>query len=442
MRAVLAISMLLACLPCHQQIVERWAASPMANSFGLVDVASETGGRFLHRASNTEFRVAPRDGSLELVWRGQRQRLDFFIGSRRVGRSFGFEDAGYLYQAPVGFYAARHAWDMAPGYENDATPDFSRPITPECLFCHANGPGTERGTVNRVASLGAIERIGCDRCHGDGRAHASRPGRDNIVNPARLAPRARDSVCEQCHLAGDVRITQPGRPLSSYRPGEDLSNFVAVFNAGPARRGTRVNSHAEALAASRCRQQSAGKLWCGTCHSPHGRAASYRETCLGCHSCADSKRNNEDCVTCHMPKFESSSGGHTTWTDHSIPRRSLRAQPVASGGLKAYYEGTDTPRNLGLAYAELHQIERAWPLLRSAAGSRPRDPDLYTRIAMILEADGRTAQAIGLYRQSLELNPDQYTAVVRLAKLLAGQGSKSEAAALERRAKILLPRGR
>ena len=95
-----------------------------------------------------------------------------------------------------------------------------------------------------------------------------------------------------------------------------------------------------------------------------------------------------------------------------------------------------------LADAELKQIERAWPLLRAAADSRPADPDLYTRVAMILEADGRTAQAIDIYRHSLELNPDQYTAIVRLAKLLAGRGDKAEAASLERRARILLPRGK
>ena len=58
---------------------------------------------------------------------------------------------------------------------------------------------------------------------------------------------------------------------------------------------------------------------------------------------------------------------------------------------------------------------------------------------MLLEADGRTAQAIDIYRHALDLNADQYTAVVRLAKLLARQGAKTEAAALERRAKILLP---
>jgi hypothetical protein len=151
---LLAVSILLVCRPCHQEIAKRWAASPMGSSFGLVDAAKESGGSFSHAASRTEFRIAPRDGSLELAWNGQRQRLDFFVGSRRVGRSFGFSEGGYLYQAPVGFYGARHVWDMAPGYENDAKPDFSRPITPECLFCHASGARAEHGTLNRVASLG------------------------------------------------------------------------------------------------------------------------------------------------------------------------------------------------------------------------------------------------------------------------------------------------
>jgi hypothetical protein len=439
---LLAVSMLLVCRPCHQQIADRWTASPMGHSFGLVDAAKETAGRFTHAASKTEFHIAARDGYLELLWSGQRQRLDFFIGSRRVGRSFGFSENGYLYQAPVGFYAARRAWDMAPGYEKDVVPDFSRPITPECLFCHASGARAEPGTLNRVASLSAIEPIGCERCHGDGGAHAAHPRRDNIVNPARLASRARDSVCEQCHLAGDVRLAQAGKSLASYRPGAELSEFVAVFTAGTPRRGIRVNAHAEALAASRCRQQSAGKLWCGTCHNPHLQTASYRETCLGCHSCSDARRNREDCVQCHMPKFESPSGGHTTWTDHSIPRRAVRMDSSHSTELKPYYDGADTPRNLGLAYAELNQIEQAWPLLRAAADSRPADSELYIRVAMILEADGRTDQAIGIYRHSLELSPDQYTAVVRLARLLAAKGDKAEAATLERRAKILLPRGK
>ena len=64
---LLAASILLVCRPCHQEIADRWAASPMGGSFGLVDAAKETGGRFSHLASNTGFRIAPRDGSLELL---------------------------------------------------------------------------------------------------------------------------------------------------------------------------------------------------------------------------------------------------------------------------------------------------------------------------------------------------------------------------------------
>src|SRR3954470_1441106 len=99
--------MLLACRPCHQDIVNRWIASPMGSSFGLVKAATESPGRFSHPASHTEFRIEPRDGGLDMLWSGRRQRLDFFIGSRRVGRSFGFSEDGYLYQAPVGYYAGR-----------------------------------------------------------------------------------------------------------------------------------------------------------------------------------------------------------------------------------------------------------------------------------------------------------------------------------------------
>ena len=329
---LLAASVLLLCQPCHGEIAERWAASSMGHSFGLVDASQESPGRFSHPASKTEYRIAPRDGSLELLWKGQRQRLDFFIGSRRVGRSFGFDDDGYLYQAPVGFYADRHAWGMAPGYENDAKPDLSRPITPECLYCHASNARAEPGTLNRVASLSGIAPITCDRCHGDGRQHAANPQRNHMVNPARLAPRARDSICEQCHLAGDVRFAQAEKSLENFRPGADLAEFIAVFTAGAPRRGARVNAHAEALAASRCRQQSADKLWCGTCHTVHGQRTSYREICLNCHSCADPQRDAQECVTCHMPKFESASGGHTTWTDHSIPRRAVASGAVTPAG--------------------------------------------------------------------------------------------------------------
>ena len=87
------------------------------------------------------------------MWPGGKVDLTFFIGSRRMGRSFAFEYKQHLYQAPVGYYANRHAWDLAPGYERDSAPDLTRPITPDCLYCHATRATLESGTLNRYREI-------------------------------------------------------------------------------------------------------------------------------------------------------------------------------------------------------------------------------------------------------------------------------------------------
>src|SRR5439155_1116099 len=126
-----------------------------------------------------------------------------------------------------GYYAARRAWDMAPGYERDPKPDFSRPITPECLFCHASGARAEPGTLNRVASLGAIEPIGCERCHGEGSAHAARPKRDNIVKPACNAmPAPTPSATARTASSATCRSSSP--PAEVTPRGPITPSHVAV----------------------------------------------------------------------------------------------------------------------------------------------------------------------------------------------------------------------
>src|ERR1041384_4397703 len=118
----------LVCADCHQQLVERYARTPMANTSGLVNAASESPGKA------GPYTITP---ALSLVWPGGRVDLSFFIGSRRMGRSFAFEYQHHLYEAPVGYYANRGSWDLAPGYERDSAPDLTRPITADCLYCHA-----------------------------------------------------------------------------------------------------------------------------------------------------------------------------------------------------------------------------------------------------------------------------------------------------------------
>ena len=294
---MLLLAAALACVDCHREIVERYARTPMANTSGPVRPADEVAGK-----AGRQFTITP---DLELLWHGGRVQLTFFIGSRRIGRSFAYEHQGRLYQAPVGYYANRQSWDLAPGYERDARPDLTRPIMPDCLFCHATRAAPEPGTLNRYRQI--VNGIQCARCHGDSVDHRE------LVNPRKLPARARDSICEQCHLAGEVRIAQAGKRVEDFRPGGDLSQFIEVFTATG--KGVAVNGHAAALAASRCKQASGDRLWCGTCHNPHQATASYAAVCRTCHTAAHTKA---DCIGCHMPKAKAYDGGHTVFTDHSI----------------------------------------------------------------------------------------------------------------------------
>ncbi|MEO7144613.1 MAG: multiheme c-type cytochrome [Bryobacteraceae bacterium] len=457
---LLAVVPMLVCAQCHAAIVARYSATPMARTSGLVDAASEPSGEFLHSISGTRFQIAKSKNRLELEWKNHRQTLDFFIGSRRMGRSYGFIENGYFYQAPVGYYANRRLWDMAPGYENDREPDFNRPITADCLFCHASGARAVPGTINRYADVYCLRGVTCERCHGDASNHLVHPQKGNIVNPQNLAAAERDSICEQCHLAGAVRFPQPERRLVDFRPGQKLSDYLAVFVAGRGSAGIRVNSHAEALAGSRCRQASGQKLWCGTCHDPHGQPANYRAKCLVCHApqacpvARSEPRNSEaDCVGCHMPKGRAYDGGHTVFTDHSIPRRAPHypAAREKPGSLARYYPAelasSAGARNLGIAWAQVAEdyaapelFEKAWPLLRAAAGRHPRDPLLYTTVAEALESASRTVEAKKVYQLSLEQDPVQVNALLRLAMLFEHSGDSSKAAALRKRAVAILPR--
>jgi hypothetical protein len=457
---LLAILPMIVCGHCHPDIVARYARTPMANTSGPVEPANEATGSFFHKMSQTRYEIARSGNRLVLEWKRQRKTLDFYIGSRRMGRSFGFAADGYLYQAPVGYYANRRLWDMAPGYENDPEPDFNRPITAECLFCHASGARMIPKTLNRLADVSALDGISCERCHGDASEHLSHPHSGNIVNPKRLAFAERDSICEQCHLAGEARIPQPGLEIADFRPGQSLSRYLAVFVVAKRSPGIRVNSHAEALAASRCSRASGPKLWCGSCHDPHGIKSDYREACLGCHtpqSCpklmTKAGGGAADCIICHMPKGRAYDGGHTVFTDHSIPRTPAQYSPlkVKPESLESYFP-SDTNwfavnRNLGIAwtlvaenYRDPRLFEKAWPHLRAAATGRPRDPALYAKIGEALESASQTSEAEKAYRLSLEQDPDRVDVLLRLAALLERTEKREEARVLRNRAATILPR--
>jgi hypothetical protein len=444
----------------------------MAASSGKAELAEppEAFGQsgFAHRSSGFRYQIRRSAGKywVEFEKTGDatlsgKKPLAYFIGSGAVARSYVIEADGFLFEAPVAYYSASAKWDLAPSYENYSYPYLTRPIQPGCLNCHASFLEVVPGTQNRYAPEPFRERgVACERCHGPGEAHMEkmrsvRLGADPaIINPSKLSPERRDSVCAQCHLSGEVRVMRPGSGWNSFHPGDRLADSVSVFVRAGVVPGMRVTSHFEQLAQSACGRVAGDRFWCGSCHDPHsipsaaGRAGWFRQKCLNCHATsgctetpANRARRQDDCTACHMPKQMVTDAQHVVYTDHSIPRRP-RAEPRAplqAGDLVTFGGATASSRDLALAYAiaagRSHapsDQNRALRLLTEAERSTPNDAEVLVYLAEIYRNSGQDDLAIPLYQRAMQLDSAQLTAPVGLGAILFARREYPEAMRLWR----------
>lgn len=449
------------CAKCHPKQVSGYQRTGMANSL-FRPQKQQPSGRFAHVLSDTRFRI-------DSTPKGMRQRIErngleaaydiaYVIGSGN--HAFGYltqVGGGYLFQSPVSYYSKRAIWDMAPGYERDREPDFTRPVTIECLLCHSGKPQPILGTLNRYQPEPFGEMaISCDRCHGPADEHLARPSRENIVHPGKLPIRARDSVCEQCHLGGEARIPHPGRRIAEFRPGQNLEDVFSVYvfaDGAGGGAGLKVVSHVEQLALSVCARQSSGKMWCGTCHDPHDKptqtAPYYRAKCLGCHTAPLAKSHpapaTADCVGCHMPRRQTRDGGHTAFTDHRIARKPThnvaatppqQQQQQPQRKLAAWREPAPAvaDRNLGLANVLVGErdesafhMDAGFRRLTEVFETRPEDPAVLTSLGLVILRKGGAAEAARLYERAVALEPEYapYRINAATAWMAAGDLGKS-----------------
>jgi Flp pilus assembly protein TadD len=411
------------CRTCHPREVAAFESSPMGRSVGKAAV--QTTGRVSHKASSSTLIVERSDS--EMLHRIERRGtsasypVGYSVGAGLVGYSYLVSIQDYLFLSPISYFTQTGAWDVAPGYETDKRLDFTRQVTSTCLYCHTGSVRLLAGTANRFDSP-PFTAISCERCHGSARRHLVKPEPGSIINPAKLAPRERDSICEQCHLKGAVRILSPGRDWWDYQPGQATEQTFVTYLESSGSDGSHAISHHEQLAQSRCARESGGRLWCGTCHNPHdergNRAAQLRQTCLSCHSSLFTTAKHQpagECVTCHMPRLHPADVAHSATTDHRIVRR---AQPDALAAhtaalLRAWREPDAgvAQRDLGLAYFEWatrqpdsEKIKHAYQLL-SQLPQAARDAPVLAGLGSILLPQGQHALSARLFAQAAELEP-------------------------------------
>jgi len=369
------------CQFCHAAEVDGYAGSAMAHS--LRRAGQEPDGTVtvddsritMHSASNGYWQQLESGGEIT------NYRIDYVIGSGKHAAGYLLDLGGHLFQSPVAYYNSRHAYGLAPGYEKVPHPDFTRPISEACLFCHSGSALKIQGTSNAYRSAPfSAETITCERCHGSVEQHLRDPRADTIVNPAKLEAAARDSICEQCHLLGAGRVLNPGKKFSDFEAGQRLEDVFTTYRDVPPQGAApgekfKVISHVEQLARSACARQSNGKLWCGTCHDPHQQPVDpigyFRSKCLSCHAQklpAAHPGRESNCIGCHMPRRDAKDGGHTAFTDHRIQRHPEQEESVsADTEIAAWREPASEfqKRNLGIAYVNVGMERRSLALIGS-----------------------------------------------------------------------------
>jgi len=204
--------------------------------------------------------------------------------------------------------------------------------TARCVSCHARQSKAYYAQPHgrKWDERTPAADIGCERCHGAGRAHDLDPGKKGLIKMfTRMSPREATKECLSCHYKSQHALTQGST--------HDARNVTCVdchsVHSAKSEHGHLKGETATATCAQ-CHQDKAakmqrsghmpvreGKMDCETCHDPHGSTnvkllrggSTLNEACLRCHA---EKRGpflwehspvSEKCTSCHDPHGSSNS---------------------------------------------------------------------------------------------------------------------------------------
>jgi tetratricopeptide (TPR) repeat protein len=401
-----------ACAECHREQYQKQSGSRHARALRPIlesPLPRRLAERPLQERNGVSFEYKPSPKGLEVTARHAGEAatavLEWAFGAGAQGITPVGRAGNIYFEHRISYYSQPQRPARTLGHPASPSPSATAALgmvqAPRdlyhCFNCHATG-------VQKGPDLSDLRPgVGCERCHGPGRAHITSPHEKTILNPGRFPAPAVVQICAECH-----RQAEPGK--ASAEPEREDPLTVRFQPIG--------------LMASRCFQQSK-TLSCLTCHDPHQDAhhdddAFYTSRCLGCHATTPAQTASacrraarENCLPCHMRR--SSPAPYLTFVDHRI-----RVYPLP-----------DVEKLLGAgqyqqALAELDQLPSRtarWHLLRSKAYDGLHDP----------------ARAVEEAQLALDLDPRQESLHLHLAQIFLTRNTPQPAFEILSEAQALFP---
>ncbi|MBI3329598.1 MAG: DmsE family decaheme c-type cytochrome [Nitrospinae bacterium] len=210
-----------------------------------------------------------------------------------------------------------------------APPGFVGPET--CKTCHPDQferfSATTMGRLFLKHPRNDKEALGCETCHGPGKAHVESGGTafDGLIifsKKSSTPVEQRNAVCLQCHEktarlywqgspheSRDLACTNCHKVMEQVSERSQLAKATQIETCGQC----HIQRKAQLMRSSHMPLRE-GKMTCTDCHNPHGtatdkllKANSVNETCYTCHT---EKRGpflwehppvTESCTNCHEP---------------------------------------------------------------------------------------------------------------------------------------------
>lgn len=338
------------CRRCHEPEYDSWRKTlhvqmtkPIAEARVLGDFRLGTRLQDGERAYDMETRDGRYFISIAKGGRpAERFQVDYTLGARRFQGYLSTLPDGRIYVLPVFWHSETNRWvdykEITP-IPDDPQHDLRQIWNVTCVNCHAtNLARNYDGAANRFATTWTEMGIGCEACHGPGRAHVDDPEHLRIFTMKKVPPRQVFDTCGYCH-------GNKNNVFFGFKAGDRYEDFALPFlisqpippndpqgDFWPDGRPSRFN-RPQALTLTGCFQK--GAATCTSCHRMHGSENNHSlKVAIDAPGGGHTRESDALCTQCHVAPSAGGGRGAQADTTTAYPDEaagvtsSRRATPI------------------------------------------------------------------------------------------------------------------